>query len=766
MNEYQAFLERKRPVSQAHGFDVAEETLHPALFPFQRRITRWALKRGRAAVFADTGLGKTLIQLAWADRIHHETGGNVLILAPLAVTHQTAREAGKLGLVVTVCRRGEDVRPGLNVANYEMLEHFDPSAFAGLVADESSILKAYDGTMRQRITAFGAPIPFRLACTATPAPNDLLELVNHAEFLGIMSGREIAALFFTQDEGVTHKWRLKGHARRDFWRWMATWACAVRKPSDLGFADEGFLLPPLEVRQITVEGAAPPAGHLFTVEAQSIDEVRAAARASLPERVAACAELVNNSSEPWLVWCHLNDESSALARAIPDAVEVRGSDTIAHKEAAILDFIEGRARVLVSKSAICGFGLNLQHCNRIAFVGLSYSFEQTYQAIRRCWRFGQTRPVYCFMIASEADGHVAEVVRQKEKQAEEMMREIVGEMRELQLDVAEREEMVYREGEARGADWRLLLGDSVERLAEVETESVGLILYSPPFPGMYAYTNSARDMGNVRDIEEMIAQYRFVIGRDRLMRTLMPGRSCCVHLCQSVAFKHRDGYMGLKDFRGAVIQAMEEAGWIYYGEVCIEKNPQMKAVRTKDLGLLFKTLAKDSSHMHMALADYLLQFKKPGENPRPIRAGISAKYANPDGWITNEEWISWASPVWWRYTPDRPDGIRETDVLNVTQARETDDERHLCPLQIGVCERAVKLWSNPGELVLSPFAGIGSEGYAALRLNRRFVGIELKESYWRSACENLKRAERERAQPSLLALMEDEAEDSEAKETA
>jgi DNA modification methylase len=299
-----------------------------------------------------------------------------------------------------------------------------------------------------------------------------------------------------------------------------------------------------------------------------------------------------------------------------------------------------------------------------------------------------------------------------------------------------------------GAGWAMYNGDSVEVIKGIPDNSVGLQVFSPPFPGMYAYTNSAHDMGNTKNFDEMMTQFGYLM--PELLRVLMPGRSCAVHLTQTMASKARDGYMGIKDFRGATIKAMEAHGFIYYGEVCIDKCPQLKAIRTKDHGLMFKSLATDASRMHMALADYILQFRKPGDNPEPIRAGISEKYANPDGWITDEEWIEWAAPVWYRATAHYPGGIRETDVLNVSQARETDDERHLCPLQLGVIERCVKLWSNPGDVVLSPFGGIGSEGYQSLLHNRRFVGIELKESYWRQAVRNLRAAESQKSQPTLF----------------
>lgn len=406
-------------------------------------------------------------------------------------------------------------------------------------------------------------------------------------------------------------------------------------------------------------------------------------------------------------------------------------------------------RVLVSKPTIFGYGLNLQNCANVAFVGLSYSYEQFYQAIRRCWRFGQKRPVNGHLVIAENEGAVKQAIERKEKQSMEMMAEIVERMAGLQLEGQKRDVMEYREDIETGDGWELRLGDVVKRIRELPDDSVGLTVTSPPFPGMYAYTNSPHDIGNVKSLGEAIEHLRFLI--PELLRVTMPGRSCCLHLTQAVAFKGTDGYIGVKDFRGAMIRAMEDAGWIYYGEVAIDKDPQVKAIRTKDRGLLFKTLATESAHMHMALADYLLQFRKPGENPRPIRAGISEKYDNADGWITPEEWIEWAAPVWYRARPEYPGGIRETDVLQVSAAREDDDEKHLCPLQLGVIERAVKLWSAPGDLVIDPFNGIGSTGFVALKLNRRYAGFELKESYWRVALKNLARAVHEREQKDLFA---------------
>jgi DNA modification methylase len=740
MKEYTDFLENKSFAVVPSGFDVPDADVNPMLFPWQRRIVTWACRRGRSAVFADCGLGKTPIQLEWARQACKYTGKPTLIFAPLAVSAQTVREGDKFDVHVTKCRHQDHVKPGVNITNYEMLEHFEPSAFGAIVLDESSILKSFDGRFRTMITKFGRSIPLRLACTATPAPNDIIEICNHADFLDIMSSKEILALFFRQDGNTVHNWRFKDHAKADFWQWMASWCIAMRKPSDIGGDDGKFILPPLDVRQVVVNSEAAPGGFLFAVEARTLSERRNARRASIGERIAEAARIVAEKPEDhWLVWCDLNAESDALKRAIPGAVEVKGSDSNEHKETSMLGFSAGDVRVLVTKPSIAGFGMNWQHCSNVIFFGLSDSFERYYQAIRRCWRFGQTSTVNVHIVTSDAEGAVVRNIERKEADANQMFDSIIANMGEMQMESVQRGEMDYEMDEATGDGWRMMLGDCVERIKEVESDSVGLSVFSPPFPGMYAYTNSVRDMGNVRDQDEMIEQYSFLA--TELLRVVKPGRSCCVHLTQGVAFKGVDGYIGIKDFRGAVIKVMENAGWIYYGEVCIDKDPQVKAIRTKDAGLLFKSLANDSSRMHMALADYMLQFRKPGDNKEPIRAGKSDRYGNSHGWITADEWIRWARPVWYGYDQDMNDGIKETDVLrNYRHAKDEEDEKHICPLQLGVIERAIKLWTNPGDVVLSPFGGIGSEGYKAIQLGRRFVGIELKPSYWRIAIDNLARA--------------------------
>lgn len=753
LSSYADFIASKRVVQTDVGIDATVPEV--GLFPFQREIVGWALRCGRAAIFADTGLGKTAMQLAWAQSVAEHTGGDVLILAPLAVSAQTAREGAKFGIPVTVCREAADLRPGVNVTNYERLDRFDATRFAGIVLDESSILKSYSGTVRQAIQGFAEQIAFRLACTATPAPNDLLELTNHSEFIGAMRGKEMISLFFVADDAsLSRSYRLKGHAQRAFYEWLASWSVALRRPSDLGFSDEGFVLPPLSVHSLTTKAANPDEGRLFAVEARTLRERQAVRRTTVAERVAKVAELVaREPDETWLLWCDLNAESAALTAAIPGAAEVRGSDSPEHKERVLLDFAEGRVRVLVTKPSIAGHGMNFQHCARLAFVGLSDSFEQQYQATRRCWRYGQKRPVHAYVVTDEAEGEVVRNIQRKERQAREMMDGIVEATGRIRFG-RENVEAPVEHREAAGDDWRMLQGDSVEWLDAIEDESVGLSVFSPPFPGMYIYTNTPHDVGNSATIEELVSHLRFVVGREKLLRVVKPGRLACVHLMQLPAYETRDGYAGIRDYRGPVISMMQDEGWNYAGEVTIDKNPQVQATRHKEHGLLFKTLSTDASRLRMALADYLLYFRKPGDNPEPIQAGISPKYNAEGGWVTQEEWIEWAAPVWYRATKAYPAGIRETDVMNVRQAREERDERHLCPLQLGVIERAVKLWSNPGDLVLSPFAGIGSEGVEALRHGRRFLGIELKPSYFDVACRNLRWAAASQKAGTLFAEAE------------
>ena len=426
-DRYAQFLRKKQAVHAPGGFDVA--MVSGNLYPFQSHIVRWALRLGKAAIFADCGLGKTLMQLEWAKHVCDRTGGAVLILAPLAVATQTHREGSKFGIPVNVCRTQADVNPGVNISNYEMMHHFTMGVFQGIVLDESSILKSYSGATRNAIINATAGVPYRLACTATPSPNDYMELGNHSEFLGVQTRTGMLATYFNHDGGETSKWRLKGHAEKPFWRWMASWAVMISRPSDLGYEDSGYSLPPIHRYFHEIETEA-QSGVLFAVEADSLSERRESRKISIEKRVERLSGIVNHDRDQWLVWGDLNAETDAAEEAIADAIQVQGSDSPEYKESAMLGFADGKHRVLVTKPKIGGFGMNWQNCNKMAFMGLSDSYEATYQAERRCWRYGQQRPVEVHTFVTDRDAAVVRNIERKRKQAEEMTQAMVEAMKE------------------------------------------------------------------------------------------------------------------------------------------------------------------------------------------------------------------------------------------------------------------------------------------------------------------------------------------------
>lgn len=732
MTDYQTFLASKAATLQPSGIVVPELAVNPTLFPFQRVLVVWALRKGRAALFCDTGLGKTFMQIEWA----RLTGQQTLILAPLAVARQTKREGAKLGVDVTYARSQDEVTGQITITNYEMLSHFRPEVFGAVVLDESSILKSFDGKTRGRLIEAFAGTPYRLCCTATPAPNDLEEFGNHAEFLGVCSRRDMLASYFVhRDTG----WSVKGHAQEPFYKWLASWSMILKHPQDLGFVTEDYDLPSLIVQPEWVEAdttaIAHAAGRLFMDGLQGIQGRHAARKATITDKVARVAEIVNGDvhNEQWLVWCGLNDEGHMAEAAIPGSVNVEGKADADWKAEQIERFIDGKTRVMITKSKIGGMGLNLQNCHNQIFLGINDSYEAYYQCIRRSWRFGQTSPVTVKVVLSHAEAAILENVQRKEKTTQEvsrrMMKAVTGYEKE-ELGMSETK-AVYATGEATGDGWRMLLGDCVERVREeIPDSSIDFTIFSPPFLSLYSYTASERDMGNSRTDGEWLKHFGYLI--DELMRVTKQGRLVATHVAQVPTTLVDDGVIGMKDFRGAVINAYQEHGFIYQGEVCIDKDPQMQAIRTHSKGLLFAQLKKDSSWLRPAMADYILVFRRPGENAVPI---------HPD--LTNDEWIEWARPIWY--------GIRESDTLNVAEARTEKDEKHICPLQLGTIERCIRLWSNPGEMILSPFAGIGSEGYQTLKLGRRFTGIELKPEYHAVACRNLERATASKTQ-TVMAL--------------
>lgn len=744
MNEnYKNFLKDKLKVKQPTGIIINRNNIHPMLFDFQKDIVQWACRKGRAAIFLDTGLGKTFIQLEWARLIGEPT----LIVAPLSVARQTVREAQKIDLEVKYVRhQSECWGNGINITNYEMIEEFNPSFFGAVVLDESSILKSIDGRIRAKLINMFDQTPYKLACTATPAPNDQTEIGNHAEFLNVCKTNEMLSMFFIHankvieiDTGNGHiaktkqsgekgqEWRLRNHARDHFYQWMASWSISLTKPSDLGYSDDGYILPALNIKPLFVDVDYVQEGQLFFTGLSGIKDRHKVRVVTLEERIKAAADIANNSSEQWLIWCGLNSEGDALVKAIPDSVQVQGSDPIEYKIETIQKFQDGIIRVMVTKQKIAGFGMNFQNSHNMMFVGLSDSWEGYYQGVRRQWRFGQKADVNVHLILSEIEREIYDNVMQKEAVAKRMTGELIkyiasyekGEIMNQTYTATE-----YTEKTIVGRSFTAMLGDSCQRMSEIKDNSIDLSVYSPPFADLYTYSNSDLDLGNSKDWDEFFGHYSFII--QELLRITKPGRETCVHTSDIPAMAVRDGYIGMRDFPGAVVQAYEREGWIFTGRAIVGKNPQAQAIRTKAKALLFTQLRKDSSDSRPAILDQILIFRKPGDNAIPVTPV-------ENGEIDNEKWIDWAGGIW--------TGISESDTLQYMTARAPDDEKHICPLQLGTIERCIKLYSNPGETIFTPFMGIGSEAYQALRFGRKAIGIELKESYFNIAVKNLQSVE-------------------------
>jgi len=734
--EYNDFLATKRLIVESSGLKEKDITLNPMLYDFQRDIVKWTLKKGKAAIFADCGLGKTPMQLAWADVVTNHTGGNVLILAPLAVSKQTEREGDKFGVEVNICREESDIKSGINITNYEMMHKFNPDNFVGICLDESSILKSLSGKIRTDIIARFSETPYRLACTATPSPNDYMELGNHAEFLNVMTQTEMLCTFFVHDGKDTAKWRLKGHAQDEFWKWLSSWAVFIRNPSDLGYDGSDFVLPELSTKIEYVESQVSE-GHLFAMPVSTLGERRAARKDSISDRVKLIADHVNSSDEMFLIWCNFNAESEQLKKAIDGSVEVKGADTSKHKEDSMLEFSCGDIQCLVTKPKIAGFGMNWQKCHNVIFCGLSDSYEQYYQAVRRCYRFGQTEYVKVWIVVSEAETVVVDNVLRKEKLMIEMSNSVIEHTKkEITSNIKGQTRMSdeYKTDHKKSVDWEMYLGDCVESMKNIKDDSIHYSIFSPPFSSLYTFSNSSRDIGNCINHGEFYGHLVYLI--KELYRVVKPGRAISFHCMNLTTSKQRDGIIGLYDFRGELIRRFVELGWTYHSEVCIWKDPALAMIRTKALGLLHKQVKKDSVRSRNGLADYLVTMRKPGDNLEPISH-------KPEDYPVGL-WEKIASPIWMDIIPG--------DTLQKASARENGDEKHIAPLQLEVIDRALSLYSNPGDMVLSPFAGIGSEGYQALLRGRKYIGMELKESYYNCAVNNLGMAMKKRNEQMLIAL--------------
>lgn len=703
---YKEFLQTKQKSILQSGFEAKE--LNKNLFPFQEFIVKRALKAGKYAIFADCGLGKTLMQLTWAEQVVKHTKNPVLILAPLAVVGQTKQE----GIKFNICMNN------IHVYNYEQLDNIDCSVYSGIVLDESSILKNFEGQTKKQIIDNFKETPYKLACTATPSPNDPMELGNHSEFLDIMSRNEMLAMYFVHDGGETAKWRLKGHATKLFYQFIGTWAIMLNKPQDIGFSMDGYDLPSLNLIDRQIKTINRDNGQLFNDAIISATNFNQELRLTKIERLDEVVNIVNSKpDENFIIWIKQNEEGELLKQLIPEAVEVKGSDSNEWKESKLLGFANNEFRILITKTKIASFGMNYQNCRNQIFASLDFSFEGLYQAIRRSYRFGQKEQVNIYLITTDTMANVKQAIDTKQKQFEimqdEMSKAINANLNNQILNTA-----VYDIESVENESYLIKRGDCVELIKDVPSESIGFSIFSPPFAELYTYSSHIEDMGNSKDYNEFLTQFSFLV--NELYRVLQSGRNVAVHCMDLPIQKGKEGFIGLRDFSGLILKAFEDAGFIYHSRVTIWKDPVVEMQRTKALGLLHKQVKKDSTMSRVGIPDYLMIFRKDGERLNPV--------TNTD--IPVDLWQKYASPVWM-------DINYGNTLQGYRNGRDENDEKHICPLQLDTIERAIHLYTNKGDTVLTPFMGIGSEVFQAVKMDRKGVGFELKESYFDLAKKNL-----------------------------
>lgn len=740
MNEmnYEDFLKTKEKSFIDAGFDVKQSELNKNLFDFQKHVVQIALKKGRFALFQDCGLGKTIQQLSWAQQVSKHTDKPVLILAPLAVVAQTVREGVKFGIKLeqlnTNINNPIGSLKGIYITNYDQLKNIENiESFAGVVLDESSILKGKDGKLSTLIINTFENTPYRLACTATPSPNDHMELGQHSQFLGAMSYLEMLAMYFVHDGGETSKWRLRKHAKDDFWKYVCTWSIAIDNPSTLGFKSAGYELPEIEY----VEHIIPvpnETDNLFGDVAVSATELHRDLKRSYEKRIKKTIELVN--TDQTIIWTLKNDEATHLNKVIEDSVNVQGADKPQVKADRLNGFADKEFTNLITKTSIASFGMNYQQCNNMIFTSYDFKFEAFYQAVRRCYRFGQKRKVTVHILVPESQKNVRKTILDKEQKHKEMIREMAKYSAET--DYKSSNGAIVESKEIKTEDYHLINGDCVQETAKLPDNCADLVLFSPPFAELYVYSDKSEDMGNVSNYEEFEKHFQYLI--PELKRTLKDGRICAVHCMDLPIQKGKEGFIGLRDFSGMLIDWFTKQGFIYHAKTTIWKNPVTEMQRTKALGLLHKTIKKDSVMSRVGIPDYILFFRNAGENKTPITH--QAEDETRADYLPVDLWQKYASPVWMDVDYKR--------TLQYRSGRDGNDEKHICPLQLDTIERIMHLYSNEGETILSPFGGIGSEGFCAIKHNRKSISIELKESYFNLNLKNHKSAVQENSTLTLF----------------
>jgi len=721
--DYKEFIKTKIKSKQDAGFEPKD--LNSNLFDFQKYIVGKSCRIGRYAIFADCGLGKTLMQLSWAEQVVKHTNKSVLILAPLAVAQQTIEEGEKFGIKVSKVDNSKEV--AIYITNYEQLKNLDTSLFVGVVLDESSILKNFTGAYRNLIIENFNRTPYKLACTATPSPNDELELGNHAEFLNIMTSQDMRAKYFTTDKSLTNgkKWRLKKHAVSEFYNWVGSWCTLVSNPQNLGFNGRGYDLPKLSIVEHRIKTEKKENGALFNDVSVTATTFNKELKRTANERLAVAAEIANATSEPVIIWIKHNSEGTALRKLIPDAVEVKGSDKPHIKENRLLGFAKGDFRVLITKAKIAQFGLNYQNCSIQIFPSLDFSFEGFYQCVRRSYRFGQEKEVNAYIISTDTMTNVTKTIETKIQKHNTMQNELIKTLNQKANSVELENSTKTYETE----NFTLINGDCVEEAKKIEENSIDYTFFSPPFGALYVFSSDPRDMSNVHNNDEFFKHFEFLV--HELLRITKAGRLVSVHMMQSTTLKGRDGFYSIIDFRGELIRLFQKCGFYFHAENMIRKDPKTAAIRTKNRQLMHGSTKKDSSIVRPGLADYILTFRKPGENKVPIQNNIPF-----------DLWCKIAEPVWI--------DIEEGDTITFRSARGNKDERHITPTQLKTVDNCLNMWCNKGETVFSPFSGVASEGYQALITGRKYIGIELKESYYNQSIKNCLSAELKKSQTSLF----------------
>lgn len=711
--EYNKFLEQKRKTFIESGFDIDESELNPLLKDFQKYSIKVALKKGKFAFFFDCGLGKTFCQLEWAKQVSKRTNKPVLLLAPLAICEQTINEGIKFGINIDAFATDNNSN---EINNYEQLKNIDVSKYSGVVLDESSILKGRDGALSSLLLTEFKHTPYKLCCTATPSPNDHMELGQHSEFLGGMSYLEMLAMFFVHDGGETSKWRLRKHAKDPFWKYVSSWSIAIDNPATLGFDGDGYYLPEIEYIEhiIKVENNTQS---LFGDVAISATELHKDLERSFDLRIKKTLELVNSNDKQWIVWGLKNNETDTLAKLLPNSVNVQGSNNPEYKAKYLNRFAKNEFKTLITKTSIASFGMNYQQCNQMVFMSYDFKFEAFYQAVRRCYRFGQKEKVFVHILIPESQINVRQSILEKEKQHKERITEMAKYSAETNYKTNKSKVQIMTK-EIKTDQYHLINGDCVQESKKIADNSADLIVFSPPFAELYVYSDKEEDMGNVANYEQFEHHFKYLI--PELKRILKDGRICAIHCMDLPIQKGKEGYIGLRDFSGMLIDWFQENGFIYHSRTTIWKNPVTEMQRTKALGLLHKTIKKDSAMTRVGIPDYILFFRNSGDNLVPI-THQDKDPARLD-YLPVDLWQKYASPVWY--------DIDYSRTLQYRSGRDGNDEKHICPLQLDTIDRIIHLYSNENETIFSPFGGIGSEGCCAIKLNRKSISIELKESYF------------------------------------